>query len=31
MSVRGAPYIIAYSVEPEVIDVLAVYHQAEDR
>lgn len=31
MSVRGAPYVIAYRVEQDVIDVLAVYHHAQDR
>jgi len=31
MSVRNAPYVIAYRAEPDVIDVLAVYHQAQDR
>ncbi|MBL8780144.1 MAG: type II toxin-antitoxin system RelE/ParE family toxin [Alphaproteobacteria bacterium] len=31
MSVRGAPYVVVYRVRPGVIDILAVYHHAQDR
>jgi plasmid stabilization system protein ParE len=31
LSVRNAPYVIAYRVEGDVIDNLAVYHTAQDR
>lgn len=31
LSVRGAPYVIAYRVNDSEIDVLAVYHTAQDR
>lgn len=31
MSVRGAAYVIAYTMRGESIDVLAVYHTAQDR
>lgn len=30
-SVRGAPYVIAYRVRDGEIDILAVYHTAQDR
>ncbi|MBL8782282.1 MAG: type II toxin-antitoxin system RelE/ParE family toxin [Alphaproteobacteria bacterium] len=29
--VRGAPYVVVYRVRPGVIDILAVYHHAQDR
>jgi plasmid stabilization system protein ParE len=31
LSVRNAPYVIAYRVEDAAIDILAVYHTAQDR
>jgi plasmid stabilization system protein ParE len=31
LSVRGAPYVIAYRFDGERIDVLAVYHTSQDR
>lgn len=31
LSVRNAPYVIAYRVETDAIDILAVYHNAQDR
>jgi len=31
LSVRGAPYLIVYRIEGEAIDILAVYHTAQDR
>ncbi|PZO49862.1 MAG: type II toxin-antitoxin system mRNA interferase toxin, RelE/StbE family [Alphaproteobacteria bacterium] len=31
MSVRAAPYVIAYQVAGDTIDILAVYHTAQDR
>ncbi len=31
MSVRAAPYVIAYQVDGDTIDILAVYHTAQDR
>ena len=31
LSVRNAPYVIAYRIETDLIDILAVYHHAEDR
>ena len=31
LSVRGAPYVIAYRMSEKEIDVLAVYHTAERR
>ncbi len=30
-SVRNAPYVIVYRVDDDVIDILAVYHSAQDR
>lgn len=31
MSVRNAPYIIAYEAKPGLIDIRAVFHTAQDR
>jgi toxin ParE1/3/4 len=31
LSVRNAPYIIIYRVDGDVIEILAVYHAAQDR
>lgn len=31
LSVRNAPYVIVYRVEGDEIDILAVYHTAQDR
>lgn len=31
MSVRGAPYVIAYQIVGDAIDILAIYHTARDR
>ncbi|MCE9523030.1 MAG: type II toxin-antitoxin system RelE/ParE family toxin [Alphaproteobacteria bacterium] len=31
LSVRHAPYVIAYRVESDLIDILAVYHHSQDR
>ncbi|MBI1250054.1 MAG: type II toxin-antitoxin system RelE/ParE family toxin [Alphaproteobacteria bacterium] len=31
LSVRGAPYVIVYRIEGETVDILAVYHTAQDR
>jgi plasmid stabilization system protein ParE len=31
LSVRNAPYVIAYRMDPDEIDILAVYHTAQDR
>lgn len=31
LSVRNAPYVIVYRVVGETIDILAVYHTAQDR
>ena len=31
LSVRKAPYVIAYRVRGEVLEILAVYHTAQDR
>lgn len=31
LSVRNAPYVIVYRVDGEAIDILAVYHTAQDR
>lgn len=30
-SVRNAPYVIVYRIDGDVVDVLAVYHTAQDR
>ena len=31
LSVRNAPYVTAYRIEADTIDILAVYHNAQDR
>lgn len=31
LSVRGAPYVIAYRMNGDEIDILAVYHTAQER
>lgn len=31
LSVRGAPYVIAYQVSGDAIEILAVYHTSQDR
>ena len=31
LSVRVAPYVIAYRAEAEVIDIIAIYHNAQNR
>ena len=31
LSVRNAPYVVVYRVEGEEIDILAVYHTAQER
>jgi toxin ParE1/3/4 len=31
LSVRNAPYVIVYRTDADVVDIVAVYHNAEDR
>jgi toxin ParE1/3/4 len=31
LSVRNAPYVIVYRVDGDTIDILAIYHTAQDR